>query len=290
MKEYAVSKIRNVCLLGHGGTGKTTLTEAMLYNTGVLERFGKVLDGTTTSDYDPEEIKRKFSISTAIAPCEWKGHKINVIDTPGYFDFVGEVKQGIRVAEGSIILLTAKAGIEVGTEKSWEFVQERDIPVFFYINKLDEENANFPECLQQLKDTFGRSVLPFQLPIYDGGSVKGYVDVLGKKAYKFENGKAVETEVPADMANTIEEVLEQLNEAIAETDEELMEKYFSGESFTDNEIKKGIGLGLKDRSICPVFCGVAQENIGVSMLMDAIISYMPAPDANPVIKAKEKGR
>lgn len=289
MKEYAVGKIRNVCLLGHGGTGKTTLTEAMLYNTGVLERFGKVIDGTTTSDYDPEEIKRKFSISTAIAPCEWKGHKINVIDTPGYFDFVGEVKQGIRVAEGAVILLTAKGGVEVGTEKSWGYARERGIPTFFYINKLDEENANFAQCLQQLKDIFGRSVMPFQLPIYEGGSLKGYIDVPGRKAYKFENGKPAATDIPANMADAVEEVLEQLNEAIAETDEELMEKYFGGEAFTEDEIKKGIEQGLKDRSISPVFCGVALENLGVSSLMDAIVSFMPAPDVCSVIKAKEKG-
>jgi len=153
MKDYTVDKLRNVCLLSHGGAGKTTLAEAMLFNTGVLDRFGKVNDGTTTTDYDPEEIKRKISINTAIAPCEWKDHKINIIDTPGYFDFVGEVKQGLRISDGAIILVPAKGGIAVGTEKSWAYVKEQGIPKVFVVSKMDEEHANFFEVLDQLTNT-----------------------------------------------------------------------------------------------------------------------------------------
>ena len=160
-----MSEIRNVCLISHGGAGKTSLAEAMLYNTGVLDRLGKVVDGNTTTDYDPEEIKRKTSITTALAPYEWKGHKVNIIDTPGYFDFVGEVKQGIRVADSAVIMVSAKSGVRVGTEKSWEYAENRKIPKMIFINKMDEENANFYGVLEQLKETFGKAIAPFQVPI-----------------------------------------------------------------------------------------------------------------------------
>ena len=182
MKDYTVEKLRNVCLLSHGGAGKTTLAEAMLFNTGVLDRFGKVNDGNTTTDYDPEEIRRKISINTAIAPCEWNECKINVIDTPGYFDFVGEVKQGIRVSDSAIILVPAKGGVAVGTEKSWEYAKEQGIPRMFFVSKMDEENANFFDVLKQLKEVFGKSVIAFQLPIIEGEKFTGFVDVLGMTA------------------------------------------------------------------------------------------------------------
>ncbi len=289
MKQYGSDKLRNVCLMGHGGTGKTTLAEAMLYNTGVLDRLGKVTDGTSTMDYDQEEIKRKFSISAAVAPCEWKEVKMNVIDTPGYFDFLGEVKQAVRVSEGAIILLSAKAGIEVGTEKAWSYAQERGIPVFFYISKMDEENANYSKALQQIKDKHGRGVIPFQLPIYEGEKVSGYVDVLAEKAYSFNSGKAAESEMPEDMKDQVKEIREKFNEAIAETSEELMEKYFGGEGFTKEEIRTGMIQGLSDGSIMPVFFGVGLENINVVPLMNAIVEYMPSPDMNTTIQAKKPG-
>ncbi len=289
MKDYTVEKLRNVCLMSHGGAGKTTLAEAMLFNTGVLDRFGKVNDGNTTTDYDPEEIRRKITISTAIAPCEWKDYKINVIDTPGYFDFVGEVKQGIRVSEAAIILVPAKGGVAVGTEKSWAYAKEQGLPKMFFVNKMDEENANFFEVLDQLTDTFGKSVIAFQLPIIENEKFVGFVDVIDMKAKKFDKDKLADIDIPADLTDRIEVVKETLNEAVAETSEELMEKYFGGEEFTKEDIQKGLSSGISDGSIIPVLCGAALLNQGVSTLMDTIIDYMPSPACKPVIKAVKPG-
>ncbi len=289
MKDYTTERIRNVCLLAHGGAGKTTLTEAMLFNTGVLDRLGKVLDGTTTTDYDPEETKRNISINTSLAPCEWKNFKINVIDTPGYFDFVGEVKQGIRVAEGAVIVLPAKNGVEVGTEKSWAYAKEQGIPVFFFISKLDEENANFFESLGQLKAKFGRGVTAFQIPIYEGKEYIGYVDVLNEKAYRFDGNKLADTGIPDELADRIFEIHEEFKEQIAESDEELMEKFFGGEEFTKKDIQKGMKLGMADGSIVPVYCGAALNNKGIGAFMDAITEFMPAPGGKGPVKAVKAG-
>lgn len=289
MKDYIVEKLRNVCLMSHGGAGKTTLAEAILFNTGVLDRFGRVTDGTTTTDYDPEEIKRKISISTAIAPCEWKDCKINIIDTPGYFDFVGEVKEGIRVADSAIILVPAKGGVAVGTEKSWSYANEQNIPKMFFVSKMDEENANFFEVLEQLTNTFGKGVIAFQIPIIEGDKFVGYVDVINMKAKKFDKDKLVDTAIPGGLQDRISSVKDALNEAIAETSEEFMEKYFGGEEFTAEEISKGLRAGIADGSIVPVFCGSALNNQGVQQLMDAIVEYMPSPADRPAEKAKKQG-
>ncbi|NJD01175.1 MAG: elongation factor G [Ruminiclostridium sp.] len=287
MKDYTMDRLRNICLMSHGGAGKTTLAEAMLFNTGVLDRFGKVLDGTTTTDYDAEEVKRKISISTAIAPCEWKDCKINVIDTPGYFDFVGEVKQGIRVADSAAILVPAKGGPAVGTEKSWAYAKEQGIPKLFFISKMDEENANFFEVLDQLTGTFGKGIIAFQLPIFEGEKFTGFVDVLNMTAKKFDRDKLIDTAIPAGLNDKISKIKDALNEAIAETDEELMEKFFGGEEFTADDIRKGLRLGIADSSIIPVFCGSALNNQGIQSLMDAIIEYMPSPGDKPTFKAKK---
>lgn len=289
MKDYSVGKLRNICLTSHGGAGKTTLAEAMLFNTGVLDRFGKVLDGTTTTDFDPEEVKRKISISTAIAPCEWKDYKINVIDTPGYFDFVGEVKQGIRVADANIILVPAKGGVAVGTEKSWAYAKEYNIPRMFFISKMDEENANFFSVLEQMTNTFGKAVVAFQIPIIENEKYIGYVDVINMKAKKFDKDKLVDISIPADLSSKAASIKEALIEAIAETSEELMEKFFGGEEFTPEEISKGLKQGIADASIVPVFCGSATNNYGVQPLMDAITEYMPSPAERPAAKAVKFG-
>lgn len=289
MKDYTVKKLRNVCLLSHGGAGKTTLAEAMLFNTGVLDRFGKVVDGTTTTDFDQEEIKRKISINTSLAPCEWKDHKINVIDTPGYFDFVGEIKQGIRVADGAIILLPAKGGVAVGTEKSWKYAIDHGIPKIFYVSKMDEEHANFFEVYDSLVSTFGKGVIAFQIPIIQNEKFIGYVDIINMKGKKFDKDKLVEISIPSDLEDKVETARESLKEAVAETDEVLMEKFFEGEEFTLEEINKGLSMGIADGSIVPVFCGSAYNNLGVQPLMDAIVEYMPSPDANAVVKATKFG-
>ena len=288
MKDYAVQKLRNICLLAHGGGGKTTLAEAMMFNTGVLDRFGKVVDGTTTTDYDPEEIKRKISISTAMAPCEWMEHKINIIDTPGYFDFVGEVMQGIRVSEGAIILVSAKSGVSVGTEKSWSYAKEQKIARAFFINKMDEENANFNNALDKLVTTFGSSVIPFQIPIYESEKFVGYVDIINMTAKKFQKDKAVDCPIPSGLNDKVSEIRNSLNELIAETDEALMEKFFSGEEFTLDELLTGIKKGIAECSIAPVFCGSAMQNLGVQELMTAVVQLFPSPDASK-IKARKLG-
>ena len=288
MKDYAVKKLRNICLLAHGGGGKTTLAEAMMFNTGVLDRFGKVVDGTTTTDYDPEEIKRKISISTAMAPCEWMEHKINIIDTPGYFDFVGEVMQGIRVSEGAIILVSAKSGVSVGTEKSWSYAKEQKIARAFFINKMDEENANFNNALDKLISTFGSSVIPFQIPIYESEKFVGYVDIINMTAKKFQKDKAVDCPIPSGLNDKVSELRNSLNELIAETDEDLMEKFFSGEEFTLDELLTGIKKGIAECSIAPVFCGSAMQNLGVQELMTAVVQLFPSPDASK-IKAHKLG-
>lgn len=288
MKDYAVQKLRNICLLAHGNAGKTTLAEAMLFNTGVLDRFGKVADGTTTTDYDPEEVKRKISISTALAPCEWLDHKINVIDTPGYFDFVGEVMQGIRVAEGAVIVVSAKSGVSVGTEKSWTYAKERNIARLFFINKMDEENANFNSALDRMTKVFGSGVIPFQLPIYEAEKYVGYVDIINMSAKKFQKDKLADAQIPSDLTDRIFKIKDSLNELIAETDEALMEKFFGGEEFTREEIKKGLKAGISDGSIVPVFCGSAFMNLGVQELMSSIVEYMPSPDS-VTVKAKKAG-
>lgn len=287
MKDYAVDNLRNVCFMSHGGAGKTTLAEAMLFNTGVLDRFGRVLDGNTTTDFDPEETKRKISINTALAPCDWKGCKINIIDTPGYFDFAGEVMQGIRVAEGAIILAPAKSGVEVGTEKSWNYAVKANVPVMFFISKMDEENANFDSALDQLTTNFGKCVVPFQFPLIEGEKFVGVADVLKKKAYRFSGDKVSETEIPAPYESKVNEIEEKIMEAVAESSESLMDKYFGGEEFSGEEIKEGLTAAMADRTLVPVFCGSAINNQGISILMDAVVEYMPAPNVNKNIIAKK---
>jgi elongation factor G len=288
MKDYAVQKLRNICLLSHGNGGKTTLAEAMLFNTGVLDRFGKVVDGTTTTDYDPEEIKRKISISTAMAPCEWLDHKINVIDTPGYFDFVGEVMQGIRVADGAVIVVSAKSGVSVGTEKSWAYAKDNNVARVFFINKMDEENANFNAAYDKMVAAFGKSVIPFQLPIYEAEKYVGYVDIINMNAKRFQKDKLIDAEIPADLSDIISQIKGSINELVAETDEALMEKFFGGEEYTHEELQKGIKAGIVDGTITPVFCGSAFQNLGVRELMNAIIEYLPSPE-DVTIKARRAG-
>lgn len=287
MRDYSTEKIRNICLMGHGGSGKTSFAEAMLYNTGVLDRLGKVVDGNTVMDYDGEEIKRKISINTALAACEWKDVKINIIDTPGYFDFVGEVKQGIKVSEGCIIIVSAKSGPGVGTEKAWEYAEEQKNARFFYINKMDEENANFTEALNKMKELFGKSIIALQVPIMENEKFVGYIDIVSMSAYKFENGKPVNCAIPDFMNDIVSEYRDTLIEAVAETDDELMEKYFDGKEFTPEEIEKGLKIGIKDASIAPVFCGSSINNINVTSIMDAIVRFMPSPLECPVTKASD---
>jgi len=287
MKNYPATKIRNIALLGHSHSGKTAFAEAVLFNAKVIDRMGKVTDGNTTMDFDPEEIKRQTSINTSIASFGWKDFKINLIDTPGDFDYMGEVMQALRVVDGTVIMVSAKSGVSVGTEKSVRFSNKQKLPYFFFINKVQEPNASFDKTLNQLKEMYGNEITPFVFPIMDNGEVKGFVNVFENKAFKVSGVKLEEIPVPADLAERVEEISESIKEHAAESDEELMEKYFSGEEFTPEELKKGICASVKSGSVKPVFCGSGLANWGIDFIMNAITEFMPSPVDNPVVEAKK---
>jgi len=283
MKRYDIDRIRNLGLISHGGAGKTSLAEAMLYDSGTVDRLGRVDDGNATMDFDPEEIKRKMSISTGIAPCEWKGYKINIVDTPGYFDFVGEVRAALRVVDGAVLLVDAVAGVEVGTELFWGFTEEYNVPAIVFINKMDRENASFEKTLESLRKSLGKPVIPLQIPIGAEASFSGVVDIVKGKAYKFDGRNVVEIDIPEELSSKVAEFREPLIEAAAETDDELIMKFLEGEPLTDEEITQGLRKGVMGRKFVPVLLGSATRNIGAQLLMDAVVAYLPSPqDAGEV--------
>ena len=285
---YTANDIRNICLLGHGGDGKSALCESMLFTTKAITRLGKRADGTTVSDFDDEEKKRQYSISSSVIPVEYSKCKINVIDNPGYFDFAGQIVQSLRVADAGLICLTAKSGIGVGTEKGWKYLQKAGLPAMFYISKLDEEHANFFNVLDSLREMFGASVIPFTFPIMQGETAVGLVDLIEKKAYD-ANGK--EIALPADANDRIEEYMAELNEQVAETDEALMEKFFMEEPFTEEELLKGIKEGIRQRSVTPVFCGCAMNGLGTAALLDNLVRFAPSPlEGKPAVRVDEEGK
>ena len=269
--------IRNIAVMGHGKCGKTTLTEAMLFNSGAVDRMGTVADGTTVCDYDLEEIKRQLSISAAIAPMDWKGTKLNIIDTPGYFDFVGEVKEGLRAADSALIALSGRSGVSVGTEQVFKFARTKGVPIMFFVNKIDDMRADFKRTLEEMKEKFGKSITPFVYPIREGEEFRGFVDIVDMTARRYEGTERVDIPVPDGMAEIVAPLRDMIMEAVAETDDALMNKYFNGEEFTFDEIKKAIRKGVKDGSIYPVYCGAGQANIGIRSLMDGMAKYLPAP-------------
>ena len=277
MADYQTEKIRNIALIGHGSNGKTTLTEAMLYAAGHVDRQGKVEDGAATTDYDPEEIKRHISISAAIAPVEWKNTKINVIDVPGYFDFIGEMMGPLRVVETAGIVVGAVSGLDVGAEKAWSYAQKNSVCRMFIINRMDAENANYQKVIDQLRDKFGSSVVPMLLPIGQGASFKGVVNVLENKAYEGAGKALKEVPVPADMASAIATAMEEITEAAAGEDEELMMKYLEGEELTHDEILSGFRAGMQNGSIVPVVGVSAVTGIGVAKMLDVMSVYLHSP-------------
>lgn len=275
---YSVQNIRNVALLGHGGNGKTTLAESLLYTTGGTDRMGRTADGNTTCDFDPEETKRQISIGMAVAPLEYKGSKINILDTPGYFDFTGEVIEALRVCESGVIVCSAKGGMSVGTERAWKFLEKRKMPCLIYISKTDEENGDFNAAFNALRESFGKNVAPLVVPIWDEDKkVIGIIDVLNKRAFTVENRKRVEIDIPEDKRSVVDEVYEQLKESVAETSEEFMNKFFDGEDFTYAEMIQGLRAGVRDRSVIPVLCGSAIDGLGTQHLLDTITELLPAP-------------
>ncbi|MBQ5799612.1 MAG: elongation factor G [Oscillospiraceae bacterium] len=277
--------IRNIVLLGHGGSGKTTLAESMLFMTGGTDRFGKVTDGNTTCDYDAEEIKRHISISLAVAPVKYKNVKINVLDAPGNFDFAGEVLSGLRAAECAVLVCAAKDGLSVGAQRAWKLLGKK--PRMLFVNRTDEDNSNYTACLEALKEKFGGALAPIVAPMLDGeGKVTGIVDLLHNKAYEVKGGKAAECAVPASMADEVEALRAELMEAAAGADEELMEKFFETMELSAEEIAKGLKLGVKDGSVAPVLCGSAITGLGVDMLMQTIVDLVPVATDMPAEVAK----
>ena len=284
MKDYQSDKIRNVALVGHGGCGKTIMAEAMLYTTKVTNRLGKVEDGNTVSDFDKEEIARRISISTSSIPVEWKDYKYNILDTPGYFDFVGEVSCALRVAGGAVIMVDASSGVEVGTEKAWNYLSTQKIPRLIFVNKMDKDNVSFDKVLNELRDKFGKSVAPFAIPMGESSDFKGFVNVVDLISREYNGKECVDKPVPAEYEGSIASIREMLFESVAESDETLMEKYFAGEEFTTEEIHTGLRKGVINGDIVPVLVGSAINNIGIHTLLDMIHDYMPTPkDAKPCV-------
>ena len=274
---YATKDIRNIALLGHGGNGKSTLAESMLYLTGAIDRLGSTAAGNSVSDYDAEEIRRHISISASTMYVEYQKTKINIIDTPGYFDFAGEVAQALRVADTGIICVSAKDGLNVGAEKAWKSLTDARLPRAIYISKLDEEHADYFATLEQLRDKFGPSVSPMAAPIVEGGKPTGIVDIIARKAYKYDGGKRSEIPVPASMADRVEELYNEIAENAAGTSEELMEKYLETMELSADEIYGALSTGIADGEIVPVFCGSAVTGMGTTVLLDAIRNFFPAP-------------
>ena len=276
MKIYDSKDIRSVAVVGHGGDGKTTLVETMLFDAGITDRIGKVEDGNTVTDYDPEEKKRHISISTAVAPVEWNGTKINLIDSPGFFDFVSEMTQAYYLADSALIVVSALGGLSVGAENAFKYCKKNKKPCAFLINQLDKENADYNKVLNQLKEKYGSSITQIQLPIIEGADLKGVIDVIKNKAYESKGKDFKEIPIPDALAADAEAAREALLENAAENDEELMEKFLEEGDLTAEEIMKGIKLGIIDGSVIPVFTASAVANQGITSLMDAIVSYMPS--------------
>mgnify|MGYP000563176642 CR=1 FL=1 len=286
MKFYGTGDIRNITIVGHGGDGKTTLAEAMLFNSGAIDRQGKTEDGNTVMDFDPEETKRHISLSSAIAPVEWNAKKINIIDTPGYFDFVGDATSGYYLADSALILVSGLSGLSVGAEKAWDACTEAGISKAFFVNQMDKENVDFDKTIDSLKEKYGTKITVMQLPIGQGLDFKGILDVIDMKAYEFDGKKLKSVDLPADLKDKASEIREAIIENAAENDETLMEKFFEGEELSKEDIIKGLKVGIEAGDVVPVFLGAAAPNLGVSLLLDNLVAFMPSPDKMISVKGK----
>lgn len=282
MNIYTTDKIRNVVLLGHGGSGKTSLAEAFGYLSGITSRMGKVDDGNTLSDYSKEEQKRHFSISTSVIPIEWEGYKINIIDTPGYFDFVGEVEEAVSAAGAAIIVVNGKSGIEVGTQKAWELCEKYKLPRFIYVSNMDVDNASFRQVVEDMTNLYGKKMAPFHLPIRENEKFVGYINVITESGNRWEGKEVVPCEVPDYSRANLQICRDTLMEAVAETSEEFMERYFGGETFSEAEIRAALRTNVCDGSIVPMTMGSNILCQGMYTLLDDIIKYMPSPENREV--------
>jgi len=292
MKDYAVDKIRNIALVGHGSSGKTTLAAAFLFDTGATGRLTKVDKGNTVTDYDPDEIERKISINAAVCFCEWKDHKVNIVDTPGYSNFLWDTKASLRAVDAATVVVCGVAGVEVGTEKVWGMLEEHRLPRTIVINKLDRENSNFGRTLEAVQQFFGRQAIPVQLPIGEEKNFNGVVDVVAGKAYLFEkdeSGKFKETAVPADMLAGVEKRRRELIEMVAESDEKLMEKYLEQGELSPDEFSDGLKRAILGRQIFPVYAASGLTNTGAQLLLDGMIGYLPSPVEREAVMATVKG-
>lgn len=277
MKEYPVDQVRNVAVASHQGTGKTSLVEAMLFDSGATTRLGKVEEGNTVSDWDPDEVKHGISINATLAPVEWGTCKINLIDTPGYADFVGEVREGLRVADAALMLISAVDGLQVGTESTWQLADDNQVARIVFVNKMDRENANFENVVSDLRERYGIRVVPVQVPIGREHAFSGVIDVLGKKAHNFKDGKRSEEPIPGDLNDQVEEYRQQLVEAVCETDDDLMAKYLDDNELGDEELSTALHEAIRKGEIVPVLCGSATANIGIQDLLDVLVLYVPNP-------------
>ena len=292
MNVYTTDKIRNVVILGHGGAGKTSLVESMAYLSGITSRLGNVAEGNTVSDFDKEEVKRKFSISTSMIPIIWGDTKINILDTPGYFDFVGEAEEAAAAADAAIIVVNGKNGVEVGTEKAWDLCEKYKLPRFFYVSNMDYDNASYREVVEKLTELYGKKIAPLFLPIRENEKFVGYVNVVKMAARRYVNkNEKVECEIPDYSREYLDHYRENLLEAVAETSEEFMDRYFSGEEFSEAEIVAALHANVSDCSIVPVTMGASLSLQGIVILLDDIVSYMPSPESRKIagvnMKTKE---
>ena len=290
MKVYRAEQIRNVALISHVGAGKTSLVDAALYDSGAATRQGRVDEGSSVADYDPDELKRSMTLHAKAIPVEWKNTKINFIDTPGYADFVGEVKAGLRVADAALVVVTAEKGVEVGTELTWQYSDERNLPRMVLINKLDRENTSFDNALKSLRDRFGLKVVPLQIPIGEQSGFRGVVDLVSQKGFTFEGGNKVqEVAIPAELKENISSYREQLIESAVESDDAMMEKFLEGEELSDEEVLSVVKKGTRSGQLIPVLCGAGSKNIGVQTLLDAIVDYLPDAAETVPEDAREVG-
>ena len=287
MPEYGLGSIRNVVLMGHSGCGKTSLAEAVLFTTKAVNRLGRVDDGITVSDYDPDEVRRRMSINLSILPCYLDGTKINVVDTPGYPEFSGEVKAGMRVCEGAVIVICAASGVEVGTERAWAYCEEASLPRLILVNKMDRENADFQRTLGQIQAHFGKKCVPVQLPIGAQADFKGIVDLLAMKGYIGSPGEG--GEIPAALVGEVSSFREKLVEAVAEVDDSLLEKYLGGEELTPEELSRGLREATVSGKVVPVLAGSALQNVGADRLLGAVASYLPSPGEREVVTVDGSG-
>ncbi|MDK7355620.1 elongation factor G [Peptoniphilus harei] len=278
MKVYTTDKVRNLALVGHSGSGKTNLTEAMLFQSGATKKLGNVSSKNTISDFSKEERERGTSIATSIIPVEWRNYKVNIIDTPGFLDFVGEAHSALRASEAAIMVIDATKGIEVGTERTWKYTEKIGLPRIIFINKIDGENVNFRKLMDELEAAFGKKVIPFSVPIGEGENFVGVTDVIFQKGYKYVNSAPQETELNHDQVKATERMYEEIAEVVAGSDEVLMEKYFSGEKFTREDLLRGVTTALLEGDAVPLLVGSGEKGIGIDILLNTIVNYMPAPD------------